>query len=78
MTLALCLALVVALIVQEFVHHRERREFDYERRLLIQRIQAPEVAVVEQAERPDPTPVQVISPLDDESLNKVRELRGED
>lgn len=72
----LCLALVAVIAIQAALHARERLENDKAQRLLMQRIQAPEIAVVEQAERPEAEPVQVISPLDDESLNKVRAERG--
>jgi hypothetical protein len=63
-----CLALLLFIAWQN-------REWSKERRELLQRIQAPEIAVQQFAERPKRTPVAPVPVDDDAAFAKAREAR---
>lgn len=69
----LCLALIALHFWERYQATIREDAWRLERTALLQRIQAPERAVIEQAERPERKPTPVIPIDDDEAYAKARE-----
>lgn len=71
----ICLALVGALVYAVRQAATDRKEWALERGALLQRIQAPERAVIEQAGVPEREPLPYIPLDDDAAFEALREAR---